>query len=59
MYITTLTSQLHTVAAQGVLVRNQTKRPMNAIAQIEPPMIKNLEDELFFFPLRERRVGDV
>jgi hypothetical protein len=32
---------------------------MNAIAQIEPPMIKNLEDELFFFPLRERRVGDV
>ena len=32
---------------------------MIAIAQIEPPMIKNLEDELFFFPLRERRVGDV
>ena len=32
---------------------------MNAIAQIEPPMIKNLEDELSFFPLRERRVGVV
>lgn len=32
---------------------------MIAIAHIDPPTIKNLEHELFFFPLRDRRDGDV
>lgn len=32
---------------------------MIAIAKIDPPTIKNREDEWFFLPFRERREGDV
>ena len=43
---------------EGVLVKNQTKIPITANAQSAPPMSRDLEDELFFLPLRERRDGD-